>query len=293
MAASLVGQIEWLFEQHRGTNESRRAWRDQHPGFGQMAPKTFSWGAERRYKQVACQFAAWAKRHYGIKQVRDIRTDMVKQYFDERHKAGLSPRTLATDVTALRRLGMYAAAAKWVEHNFVPEELSVPHGSNPRFSYAPAHAEAIITHVEQRNPLAANVLRIQLSAGLRVHEAVTLRVDMTDFERGTVCVRGKGGRIRTVELRDKSVLARLDTSRRFPLLRGREDRWKQTIQHLVRQACEELGIEPGGTHSLRATAAQNMYDEEMDSGVDEGAVRQTVAKFLGHNRTDVTKSYVP
>jgi integrase len=293
MAASLVGQIEWLFEQHRGTGESRRAWRDQHPGFGQMAPTTFSWKSERRYKGVACQFAKWARQHYGIKQVRDLRTEMVMRYIGERVTAGLSPRTLATDITALRRLGMYAVAVKWIERNFVPEELSIPHGSHPRFSYAPAHAQAIIAYVQQRDPRAAEVLRVQLAAGLRIDEAIKLRTDKVDFERGTMCVKGKGGRTRTVEPQDKSVLAHLEQSRRFPLLHGREDAWTRKIQRLVRQACEELGIEPIGTHGLRATAAQNMYDEELDGGTDDRAARPKVAKFLGHNRTDVTKSYVP
>lgn len=92
-----------------------------------------------------------------------------------REKAGLSPRTLATDITALRWLGMYAARVKWIEQNFVPEGLSV----------------------------------------------------------------------RTVEPH------------------GREDAWMRTVQRLVRQACEELGIEPIGTHGLRATAAQTLYDEAL------------------------------
>jgi integrase len=84
---------------------------------------------------------------------------------------------------------------QWVPHNSVPKDLSMPHGSSPRYSYAPEHEAAIVQHVAQRNSLAADVLRMQQAAGLRLEEAIHLRLDRIDFEQGTVEVKGKGGRI--------------------------------------------------------------------------------------------------
>ena len=57
---------------------------------------------------------------------------------------------------------------------------------------------------------------------------------------------------------------------------------------MVRKACLSLGIEPLGTHALRAADAQRTYDAEIEAGVGERAARQTVAERLGHHRTDVT-----
>jgi integrase/recombinase XerC len=258
-----------------------------------MALKTISWESERRYKQVACQFAAWAKARYSIRQTADLRADMVQAYLDARQASNLSPRTIATELTALRRLDLYARDRGWIGESFIPKGLSVPHGSQPRYSYTPTHAKAIIAQVEKRHPLAAEVLRFQLAAGLRIGEAIGLDLEKVDFERGLVTVKGKGGRVRTVAVRDPSVLARLNRSRRFPLLHGKPRNWKRQVEALVRQACLDLGIEPLGTHAFRATAAQELFDEQREAGTSEQDSRRVVARYLGHNRTDVTHHYAP
>ncbi len=230
MSGSLVEQVSLLFRRHRGTGHSRQAWRETHRGFGRMAEKTFAWNSERRYKSACIHFVKWCRERYQIRQVRDITPHMVASYIDTRRVSGLSPRTLATDITSIRRLGMYAQLDKWVAHNFVPEDLSVPHGSNPRYSYAPAHEQAIITYVAERDSLAAEVLRLQGAAGLRIDEAIHARLDKIDFERGTIEVKGKGGKIRTVTVTDRSVLERLDRTRRYPLLKGLPRNWTRIIE---------------------------------------------------------------
>ena len=143
------------------------------------------------------------------------------------------------------------------------------------------------------NPKAADVLRFQLSAGLRLSEAVMLRSDEVDRAGETVTVKGKGGRIRTVKLLDTTVLKRLDMSQRFPLLRGLKHNWMREVEELVASACKALDIKSLGTHGFRATAAQKLYDELLPAGTGEREARRHVAEFLGHNRTDVTHHYVP
>ncbi len=293
MAGSLIEQVAWLFRRNRGTGESRAVWRETHRGFGRMAEKTFAWNTERRYKAVAVHFVKWCRKHYQVRRIRDIEPEMVRSYIGARLAAGLSPRTLATDVTALRRLGMYAEMAQWIKANFVPDDLSVPHGSNPRYSYTPHQERDIIVWVAERNPLAAEVLRMQRAAGLRISEAVLARLDKIDFERGTIEVKGKGGRIRLVTVTDRELLDRLDRTRRFPLLSGLARNWTRTIEKLVHEACVELNIKPLGTHAFRAGAAQHQYDTLRERGFSDREARKEVSRLLGHNRISVTNSYAP
>jgi integrase len=290
---SLVGQVTWLFEQHRGTGQSRREWRDQNPGFGQMAPVTFAWSTEKRCRAVGIQFVKFCEQHYRIRQIRQITTEMLLAYIDQRKAADLSSRTLATEVTALRRLGMYAVLQHWLAHNFVPKDLSIPHGSQPRYSYAPASEQKIIEAVAAIEPLAGEVLRVQRDFGLRLNEAVRLRTDCIHFENNTIQVKGKGGRLRTIESEQVQRLAALDRSRLYPLLKGNAVSWKRRIERLVREACAKYQIACLGTHGFRAGAAQRTLDDLQDSGMLERAARQQVAKLLGHNRTAVTRSYAP
>lgn len=293
MSGSLVEQVSLLFRRHRGTGHSRQAWRETHRGFGKMAEETFAWNSERRYKSACMHFVKWCREWHHIRLVRDITPLMVTSYIDSRRATGLSPRTLATDITSIRRLGMYAEMDKWVVHNFVPADLSVPHGSNPRYSYTPEHEQGIIDYVAERNLLAADVLRMQSAAGLRIDEAIHTRLDKIDFERGMIEVKGKGGKIRTVTVTDRSVLERLDRTRRYPLLTGLTRNWARTIEQLVHEACVELHIKPLGTHAFRAAAAQRAYDRLRERGYNDRQARQKVSQMLGHNRISVTNSYAP
>jgi integrase len=175
----------------------------------------------------------------------------------------------------------------------VPPDLSVPHDSNPRYSYAPDHEQAIIAYIAERNVLAAEVLRMHGAAGLRIDEAIHARLDKIDFERGMIEVKGKGGKIRTVTVTDRSVLERLDRTRRYPLLTGLVKNWIRTIEQLVHEACVELQIKPLGTHAFRAAAAQRGYDRLREQGYNDRTARKQVSQMLGHNRISVTNSYAP
>jgi site-specific recombinase XerD len=177
MSGSVTGQTVELFKRHHGAGESRADWKKSNPEFGKMADVTFSWSSLRRYQHTAIEFVKWAHDKHGIKQIREVTTAMVVAYIDSRRARNLSPRTIATDITGLRRFGMYLVLEGWHKQNCVPDDLSEPHGSNPRYSYAPEHADQVIDSVAKHDPLAADVLRWQLACGLRISEAVRLRLE--------------------------------------------------------------------------------------------------------------------
>lgn len=293
MSGSVTSQVVWLFKKHHGEGESRRDWKEENRGFGKMADTTFSWASLRRYQRTSIEFAEWAHERHDIREIREVTTEMVVAYIDERRTRGLSPRTIATDITGLRRLGRYLVLEKWHEKNCVPDRLSEPHGSNPRYSYTPEHAGKIIEHVAKHDPQAAEVLRWQLACGLRISEAVRLRLDKLDFEQGTLETKGKGGKLRKLKVPDRALLEHLDRTTRFPLLHGNATSWGRQVEVLVEEACAELGIKCLSTHGLRASAAQRTLDDQIESGVDERTARRNVSRMLGHNRTNVTRSYAP
>ena len=292
--SSLVDQIDHLFAKHRWIGQSRKAWRDEHPGFGRMAPGTFSWESEKRYKHAAIQGVTWINEQEHIREIAQITPAMIAAYIAARRAAGLSPNTVATDLTALRRLGQYAVLEGWIAATFVPADLRVPREHAPRYSYAPASAAAIIDQVAGRNPLAGLVLTWQDRLGLRIDEAVMLRRDKIDADRLTVEVKGKGGKTRVVPIPERAMLDQLPgPGRTFPLLRGRRDNWIRLIEGLVAEACQALGLDPLGTHGFRAAYAQRTLDELIAQGQSDRAARKVLAQRLGHNRISVTNDYAP
>lgn len=291
--SSLIEQCDHLFVVNRGIGQSRHEWKAKHQGFANMAPVTFTWASEKRYKSAAIRGVKWLRERDHIQRIAQITPAMITAYIAARLAAGLSPRTVATDVTALRRLGLYAVKEKWIAVNFVPADLSVPHGADPRYSYAPAEERAIIAHVAALNPLAADVLRVMSDAGLRIKEAIMLRSDFIDFERGTITVSGKGGKERTIEVSDRALLNSLQGRGRWPLLRGLANSWIRRVQALVRVACLAHQIPPKGTHGFRAAAAQRRYDQLIADGHSDRAARRDVSQKLGHTRINVTNHYAP
>ncbi len=60
----------------------------------------------------------------------------------------------------------------------------------------------------------------------------------------------------------------------------------------VRHACERLEIECYGTHGFRKTWAQEQYQQLRMQELDDEEARRELAEGLGHNRPQVTYSYV-
>jgi hypothetical protein len=54
-----------------------------------------------------------------------------------------------------------------------------------------------------------------------------------------------------------------------------------------------LEIRVHGLHRLRANYAQNLYEDLKENGESDQEARREVSRRLGHNRVEVTNSYIP
>jgi hypothetical protein len=61
----------------------------------------------------------------------------------------------------------------------------------------------------------------------------------------------------------------------------------------VRDSARALGISISGVHRLRANCFQNMYQKLMMEGLTDQEARKKVSQVGGHNRVEVTYSYIP
>jgi len=69
--------------------------------------------------------------------------------------------------------------------------------------------------------------------------------------------------------------------------------WKQAFYQTVRKAARELGVKISGVHRLRANYAQKVDKDLMKNGKSDWQARREVSHRLGHNRVEVTNSYIP
>lgn len=143
-----------------------------------------------------------------------------------------------------------------------------------------------------RNPVAAMALTVIYSCGLRLSEAIHLRVGDIDSQRMLVHVRnGKGGKDRYVPLADKT----LDRLRAywatfrprpwlFPARSGTHPISDTSLQKTFKAVVRQSGIEKSPSiHTLRHSYATYL----LENGIDIRVIQE----LLGHKNPQTTSIY--
>ncbi|MBN1453276.1 MAG: site-specific integrase [Anaerolineales bacterium] len=160
----------------------------------------------------------------------------------------------------------------------------------PRFGYIPEDAERIVLYLKENGSKFALPVGIALRCGLRISEIAGLQGKHVDLEKMVLHVVGKGGKERDVEL-PVGMGEQLNPSKQYLFDPSRS--WKQAFYQAVRDAARALGIRVSGVHRLRVNCFQNTYEKLIAKGLNDREAREKVSQNAGHNRVEVTYSYVP
>lgn len=160
-----------------------------------------------------------------------------------------------------------------------------------------------------KNPETADIIFLAREQGLRIHEVV--RLGHSDAEKAIredfLTVKGKGGLIRSIPLREQSRTVLQDAMKRVgrghKLFVGDDEKAHQVIQRVqdfVRNNRQKV-LDPANTrpqgveitmHSFRHAYAKEQYDRFIQYGMSEKQARFEVSKLIGHSREDVTRIYL-
>jgi integrase/recombinase XerD len=243
------------------------------------------------------EFGRWlAGRKVAIE--RAARADVVR-HLQARRAAGLSARSAARLISALRGFFRFAVAEK-----IVPEDPTI-HVENPRTWAALPHAlaaravDALLAAPDEKEPLGLRdraMLETLYATGLRVSELVRLEKERIDLDGGTLLVVGKGNKERLVPIGRaarkwialylagarpaldvrRSIFLFL-TSRGGPMTR---QRFWQLVEGYARRAGIRGKISP---HVLRHSFATHL--------LEHGADLRSVQMMLGHADIATTQIY--
>ena len=228
-------------------------------------------------------------------------------------------RTAQNNLSAVRKLCSYLSAYD-LHPNLATDRLRVRIAAMmPRFTPPPpdvklSDLERIVEFVRcsERDPNPQKELRrlkvrgmilFLFRTGVRVSELCALRRRDVDLDGGTAHIyRAKGGKSRTVHFDVETADAitaywsmRGDSMRgsgAFPAFSGRDKLGEpgaaispRTVEHIVSQLCEQLGIESEVTpHSFRHGLATEMVRRRVRES--------TVQTILGHASPQTTRIYV-
>lgn len=222
----------------------------------------------------------------------------LKEYLAHlREEHDCRPTTLARVVSSLRTFFEFLKTSGVLESS---PAVSLHHPKKPKklpIYLVPEEARRLLTlhpGLETEEVRNRTILILLVMSGIRLAELVGLDVNSVDTEGGTVLVFGKGRKERLVPM-NASLLAALKTwlaSRppgrdgcRALFLDAHGDRIsRRTVQHLVKKAAKELGLDQRlSPHKLRHTFATILHSEAVDL--------RDIQELMGHANIASTSIY--
>ncbi|WP_338661496.1 tyrosine recombinase [Pararoseomonas sp. SCSIO 73927] len=223
--------------------------------------------------------------------------ETLRRYVTGLTDAGLSPRTAARRLSALRQFHRFLAR-EGVRADDPTEALDSPR--KPALLPRPlreAEVEALIAAAgrlpERRAALAVAVCELLYCSGLRASELVELPAAAMRADSPLVTVRGKGGKERLVPIsaraREAALAAREGAPEGsrwlFPSRGASGHLTRQTLNNLLREAALAAGIDPErvSPHVLRHSFASHL--------LGRGADLRSLQVLLGHADIATTQIY--
>lgn len=233
-------------------------------------------------------------------------TAALRDYLGACARAGLSARTAARRLSALRQFHRYLFA-EGIRRDDPTATLDSPRQGRPLPKVlSEEETEELLAAARAGNgPEAARrtaLLEILYATGLRVSELVGLKLSSLSRDRRFLTVRGKGGKERLVPLGDPARAALSHYLRRraeftgderkaaanpwlFPSRSGSGHLTRHRFGQILKALAFDAGLDPAGVspHVLRHAFATHL--------LDHGADLRSVQQMLGHADISTTQIY--
>ena len=258
-----------------------------------------SLSAKSNLKDFAHDFAAFIKNEYGVKQVKQITTEMCQSYIERKADEGCSLKTIKTYQSNLLKISKCANKAFNIRTDYsvsVDESKIEKTETIKQYSFTHAEMEKILA--APRPSASLNALKFAYMTGVRVNTLERLEVRQLDFQRGEILVfKDKGSRSRvlpmdeqTAKLLREQIKGKNPQDKVFGVKKG-------SVNRYLRRRCEKLNIRTpngevkSGVHSIRKLWAEETaerYDKDGKNGT------KMVMSELGHSedRKDLESTYL-
>jgi integrase/recombinase XerD len=249
------------------------------------------------YRRDLTRFRDWLGEAQGLERVT---REQVLGYLAGQMRAGAKPRTMARQLSTLRRFYRHLLETGTI-HEDPTREVEAPR-LDARLPQAltEAEVEALLAAPDPGDPLGLRdrtLLEVVYATGVRVSELVGLALDRVRRDAGYLLVEGKGGKQRLVPLGEEALdwLERYLDHGRPALLGGRaSDRvfvsrrggslTRQAVWYRLRKYAREAGIDkPLSPHTLRHSFATHLLNHGLDL--------RSLQMLLGHSDLSTTQIY--
>lgn len=225
--------------------------------------------------------------------------ELLSRFVRSRSRAGVSARSTARQVSAVRAFYKYGLTEGRISEN-PAASLETPAAWMPLPKVLSFHdVESLISRVDGMDPLSIRdraMLETLYASGLRVSELVSLKTGDINLREGFLICRGKGGKERIVPvgasartavhryvLEARPLLEKRSTDVLFLTRRSRAFT-RQGVWKIFRRYARESGLpEKTSPHILRHSFATHL--------LERGADLRSVQIMLGHSQITTTQIY--
>jgi integrase/recombinase XerD len=221
----------------------------------------------------------------------------ITSFLNHLRDSGNQASTLARNIAALRGLCKFMLLEGIIDEDPV-ENLLTPKGWKriPRIIGIEEVSDLLKKPEGKKLSLRDRaILEIIYSSGLRVSEAINIKMGDINFEAGFITIKGKGSKERVVPINEAtlSTVVRYIEESRPEILRKRDSRFlflakggkpmtRQRLWQIIKTYSKELSIEIS-PHTLRHCFASHL--------LDGGADLRALQKMLGHTDISTTQIY--
>jgi len=230
-----------------------------------------------------------------------VSTDTLREFVGSLHDLGISARTQARFVSALKSFFGYLHLEGFYETNIAQQLESPRLGSHLPEVLSVGEVDAIISQADTSTPLGRRnraIMETLYGCGLRVSELINLEISKINLDDGYLIVSGKGSKERLIPMSPVSV----ELIRDYLLERGAEGIRKgdenilflnrrggrltrQMIFTIIKRLAESAGITRTiSPHTFRHSFATHL--------LEGGANLRAIQQMLGHASLGTTEIYL-
>jgi site-specific recombinase XerD len=287
-----------IFQPERSKHEAKAEARESGAkNSAEIAEKTaiYSYQTAESYKDVWHQIADFAKENCDLRDIEKLSATDVKAYLENRAAEGVAYSTFQKEVAAINKLenalNSYAdkrGTGREYDFRSVTHQVKVEQGKTLERSdlhRAYSNPQAVIGSIERADhKLAA---QLQYNGGARINEMYLIKATQLKGD-GKVLVRGKGGKMRELQVSEKiysELKSHIEKNGTFQI--NKDDYGRD-----LRAAALATGQDATGSHGLRWNFAQNRMVELQQSGQVYEQALVVVSNEMGHERADITEHYL-
>jgi integrase/recombinase XerD len=251
------------------------------------------------YSRDLNQLAAFLKSR-GLHSWKECQAVHLRSYLSWLKGRGLSVRSIARSVVALRQFYRFLEKEALIRENPVPEFVLQRISRKLPHALGREEAQSLINQPDPSEPLGLRdraMLELLYATGLRVSELISLQLHQINLDGDYLTVRGKGAKVRVIPFGKwaREIVLRYLSEARPKLSRRRSSSFvfvtrsgkaltRQAFWKLIRRHALAAGIEKRVTpHTLRHSFATHL--------LEGGADLRSIQSMLGHSDISTTEVY--